>query len=139
MRRLALTLGALAFLWACAATTYLLFASSQAGIARAAMLAAGGGAAPHMPPPLATATGVWVTGLLVGVTYLAGMPLGIALAVPAGQRMVAWTTGFVLLGFCAVSGFSVGLPYLPSALLLVVAGAVDKVEPQGRPFAGSRA
>ena len=42
-------------------------------------------------PPLATAPGVWMAGLLLGMTLLAGIPLGVALASPGGARPTAWT------------------------------------------------
>jgi hypothetical protein len=79
-----------------------------------------------------------MAGLLMGVTLLAAMPLGVALAHPSGHRTTAWTAGLLLLGFCALSGVSMGLPYLPSAILLIVAGAVGKMEPQGKPVVDTR-
>ncbi|HUF75767.1 MAG TPA: hypothetical protein VMM35_05780 [Longimicrobiales bacterium] len=127
MRRLTVTLSALAFLWACAATAYLLLASTRTGIATPASLAAGGDEATR-PPSLATADGVWMAGLLMGVTLMAGMPLGVGLAHPPGQRGTAWAGGLLLLGFGLVSGFSVRLLYLPSAFLLILAGAVAKAD-----------
>jgi hypothetical protein len=134
-----MTLSALAFPWACGATVYLLLVSSHPGIATSAVLAASGGEARRMPPSLATANGVWTAALLICVTLLAGMPLGVALAHPPGQRTTAWAAGLLLLGFCAMAGVSVGLLYLPSAILLIVAGAVGKVKPPGVPLADLRA
>lgn len=139
MRRVAPTLCALAFLWACAASVYLLVGSSPAGIARSATLAAGGSEASGMPPPLATVEGVWVAGLLMGIGLLAGVPIAVVLAHPSGHRATAWTVGSSILGFCAISGFFVGLLYLPAALLLLVAGAVGKAEPGAVPYADLRA
>ena len=136
LKRFAMILGAVAFLWACGATVYVLLASSEAGIAASSMIAASGDTAKRMPPPLATANGVWMTGLLIGVTLLAGIPMGIAMAHPAGQRRTAWMAGLLLLGFCLISGFFVGLLYLPSTILLIAAGAADKVEPRGSPLLG---
>jgi hypothetical protein len=139
LRRLATTLDALAFLWACGATVYLLVAISPTGIATSAMLAPSLGEATRMPPSLATANGVWMAGLLVGVTMLAGMPLGIAWAHPSGHRMTAWTAASLLLGFCLLSGLFVGLLYLPCTFLLMAAGAVSRVEARRMPLADSRA
>ena len=127
MSRLAVTLSALAFLWACAATAYLMLASSPSGMATAATLAAVGDGARRLPPPLATADGVWMAGLLIGVTIMAGMPLGIGLAHPPGLRATAWTAGLLLLGFCVLSGWPVGLLYLPSTMLRMVAGSAGAV------------
>ena len=123
MRRLAVTLSALAFCWACAATAYLLLASTRTGVATPAGLAASGNES-SLPPPLSTAEGVWMAGLLIGVTLAAGLPFGIGLAHPPGHRSSAVAIGLLLVGFCSVSGLSVGLLYLPGALLLLVAGAV---------------
>lgn len=138
-RRLAITLSALAFLWACTATVYLLMASSRRGLAASAMLGTAGEGASGMPPPLSTADGVWMAALLLGVTLLAGIPMGIGLAHPSGHRATAWTIASLLVGFSLVSGGFVGLLYLPSTILLIVAGAVRRLAPQGAPLADSRA
>ena len=134
-----MVLSGLAFLWACAATWYLLLAASPAGIATSAVLPSSEGEPNGMPPSLATAEGVWVAGLLIGVTLVAGMPLGVGLAHPSTQRTTAWTTSLVLLGFCLLSSFPIALLYLPSTLLLAIAGAVGKVEPQSTALADFRA
>lgn len=139
MRRLALILGMLAFLWTSAATAYVVLASSETAMSTSDMLVVSGDEAKGMPPSLATANGVWMTGLLMGVTLLTSLPVGIALAHPSRRRMAAWAAGLLLLGFCLISGLFLGLLYLPSALLLMAAGAVDQVEPQGVPVAGRRA
>src|SRR6056297_1436700 len=107
-----MSLGALAFVWACGATVYVLLASSQTGMATSAMIAASGDVVRRMPPPLATAKGVWMTALLMGVTVLAGIPVCIAWAHPSSQRRIAWLAGLLLLGFCLISGLFVGLLYL---------------------------
>lgn len=131
-------LGAVAFLWASAATVYVMLASSETAMSTANMLATSDDGAKGMPPSLATANGVWMTALLVGVTLLTSLPVGIAFGLPSRQRTAAWSTGLLVLGFCLVSGHFLGLLYLPSAILLMVAGAVDQVEPQRAPWAGSR-
>ena len=129
VRRLATTLSALGFLWGCAATGYLFVVSSPAGISRAATIAASAGDGAGMPPPLATAEGVWVAGLLIGVALLAGVPLGVARRHPAGHRWTAAIVGFTILGFCALAGSVVGLLHLPGALLLLASSAVGKAGP----------
>ena len=68
--------------------------------------------------------------LLMGATLVAGMPLGIGLAHPTGHRTTAFASGLLLLGFCLVTGLSVGLLFLPSTILLVLAGALGRVEPR---------
>jgi hypothetical protein len=126
-------LDALALLWTCAATAYLLMASTRRGIAASAVLGIAGDDVGRLPPSLATANGVWMAGLLMGLTLLGGMPLGIALAHPSGHRAAAWTVALTLLGFCFLSGFFVGLLYVPATVLLMIAGAVWKSEPPGGP------
>jgi hypothetical protein len=113
------TLSGLALLWASAAMAYILLASSRTGMATAVALAAGEATT---PPSLSSADGVWMAALLVGATLMSGLPFGISLVQPEGLRATAWTVGLLLLGFCLVTGVSVGLLYLPSAILLLVAG-----------------
>jgi hypothetical protein len=43
------------------------------------------------------------------------------------RRLVAPLASALLLGFCVIGGFSVGLFYVPSLLLLLVAWLVDEV------------
>ncbi|HUF76302.1 MAG TPA: hypothetical protein VMM35_08490 [Longimicrobiales bacterium] len=129
MRRLAMVLGALAFLWASAATVYVLLTSSETAMSASNMLAASGGEARGRPPSLATADGVWMATLLMAITLLTSLPAGIALRHPSGQRVAAWAAGLMVLGFCLVSGVFLGLLFLPSAILLMAAGAVDQAEP----------
>ncbi len=124
MRRLATALGALAFLWACAATVYLLTTAGYEGISTSSALSGGGGEGQRITASLVAVNGPWVVGLLVGVSLLAGMPLGVALAHPDGQGATTWSAGLLLLGFSIVSGFSVGLFYAPSAMLLVTSAIV---------------
>ena len=123
MRRLATALSALAFLWALAATVYVLAGVGYEGISTGFALTGGR----EEPGPgvvsLASATGVWIVALLAGVTLLAGMPLGVALSHPAGQRATTWSAGLLLLGFSVVAGFTVGPFYLPCAIVMLAAAA----------------
>jgi hypothetical protein len=138
MRRLALTLDALAFLWACAATVYLVLAAGHQGVSTISALTASDVEAQRVTVSLVSAEGVWVVGLLLGVTLLAGLPLGVGLALPVARPTTTWTAGLLLLGFAIVSGFSLGLFYLPSAVLLVVAGVVStSIESDISPRTGS--
>jgi hypothetical protein len=118
MRRLSLILAGLAFVWACAVTVHVLQASSQTGMTISAVVAGIAADAHPVAPPLSSANGVWVTGLLVGISMLSGVPMGVALTYPPVQRATAWTIGCMLLGFCLLGGLSLGLPYLPSAILV---------------------
>ncbi|MEX2471215.1 MAG: hypothetical protein WEA34_03500 [Gemmatimonadota bacterium] len=132
MRRLSLILGGLAFFWACAVTWYVLQASSEPGMMVSAVAAGIAGDAHSVAPPLASAKGVWVTGLLVVISVLSGVPMGVALTHPPVQRVTAWTTGSVLLVFCLLAGLSLGLPYLPSALLVFGVAVIANEEPRLR-------
>lgn len=84
---------------------------------------------------LASANGVWMVGLLSLVTVTFALPVGVALRHPAGQRFVGWTIGWLVLVFSVVSGLSVGLTYLPAAVL-VLAGAALSPGPGSSPAAG---
>ena len=124
MRRLATALGGLAFLWAGAATFYLLTAAGYEDVSTSVALAEGTVDAQGVTTSLVSANGPWVVGLLGGVSLLAALPLGVALAYPQGQRATTWSVALLLLGFSIVSGFSVGLFYLPSAVLLLASAIV---------------
>lgn len=124
MRRLATALSAAAFLVACAATIYLLTAATYEGVSTGAVLTGGGAEPTRVTRSFVSTNGSWVIGLLLGVTLLAGVPLGIALASPRNQQAATWSAALLLLGFSMISGFSVGLLFLPSAALLLVAAIV---------------
>lgn len=138
LRRLSLILGGLAFFWACAVTFHVLQASSQTGLTVSAVVAGIAGDARSVAPPLDSANGVWVTGLLVGISMLSGVPMGVALTHPPVQSVTAWTTGSMLLGFCLLAGLSLGLPYLPSAILVFGVAVLATMEPRLRVLGPSR-
>lgn len=121
MRRLAGTMDALAFLWSGAASIYLLTAAANEGIGTGTALTESGVEPQRVTASLASANGPWVVAVLVGVTLLAGVPMGVALTHPEGQKVTTWCVAVLLLGFSVLSGFSVGLFYLPGAALLVLA------------------
>ena len=137
MRRFALIFGGLAFFWSSAVSFHVLRASSRTGLTVSAVVSGLAGDPQSIAPPLASANGVWVTSLLLGVSILAGVPLGVALAHPPLQRITAWTIGLILLGFCFLAGPSLGLPYLPSAILVLGAGAMARVEGEVKVFGWS--
>lgn len=128
VRRLSLILGGLAFFWACAVTLHVLQSSSQTGMTISAVVAGIAGDAPSVAPPLASANGVWVTALLVGISMLSGVPMGVTLTHPPFQRVTALTIGSMLLGFCLLAGLSLGMPYLPSAILIFGVGVMSKMD-----------
>jgi hypothetical protein len=46
-------------------------------------------------------------------------------------RALLWAAGILALGFCLLSGFSIGLWYLPSAIVLLVAAGMSVRRPDG--------
>lgn len=123
MRPLATALSALGFLWAAAATVYIAAGVGHEGMSTRFALTGDEGASGYVGVSLASANGVWVVALLAAVTLLAGMPFGVALSYPRGQRATALGGGTLLLGFSLVTAFTVGLFYLPCAIALLAAAA----------------
>ena len=128
MSRLGASLAGLGFVWSGGATLYLLLVAAGRGMTTVVTLSAAsgplaGGPAP-LPPSLATGDGVWMTALLLGVTLVSAVPFGVALRHPRGLRVTAWTVAMPLLAVCVLGGLTVGLYYLPTVLLLGLAGWV---------------
>lgn len=119
--RLPVLLFGLGLAWAAAGSIRLLTSTRYLGI----VTEAGRDADPavgQVTVSLASANGAWIVGLIGLITILFGLPFGVALTHPTGQRFVGWTIGLIVVAFSIISGFSVGLTYLPAALL-VIAGA----------------
>lgn len=131
MRRIAKTLAGLSFLWACAATIYLIVAAGHQGMGTASTFAAGAVDVQRVTVSLASRNGPWLVGLLLGVALLSGMPFGVAVAHPPGQRAATWSTAVLLLAFAVIAGFSIGLFYLPSAVLMGVSAVLVPTGPSG--------
>lgn len=124
MRRLSTALSALGFLWACAATIYLVAGAGDDAAHVTSVLTAGEVAVGRLPVPLRSTNGPWIVGLLLLVTLLAGIPFGLSLSYPAGHRTATWTAGLVVVGFSLVSGLALGLMYLPVGVVLLASAAV---------------
>ena len=60
--------------------------------------------------------------LLTGIALLA---LRLTAKSQAVRKVLLWGPAIVLLGFCAVAIFSIGMFYLPAALALLVAAIAD--------------
>ena len=72
---------------------------------------------------LITENGLWAAVPLCIPIVLAALGL---VAVARRRRSLAWVLGGVLLGFVVLSGFTIGLFYLPAAIaLLLSAGLTD--------------
>jgi len=136
--RLPVLLFALGLGWAAAGSVRLLTSTRYLGIATE------GGrdvdpAIGQATVSLASANGVWVVILLSVVTVLFVLPFGVALTHPTGQRFVGWTIGLLVLAFSIISGFSVGLTYLPAALLVIAGAALSAPGEPQRSHDGSSA
>jgi len=70
---------------------------------------------------LLAANGLWAIVPLLFPVVITALLLGVALS---GNRkaaeLTAWPLAAILLGFCVLSGFSIGMFYLPAALVSIV-------------------
>ena len=57
--------------------------------------------------------------------------LGLRLQQTTMRKILLWSPAVVLLGFCAVAIFSIGVFYLPAALTLFVAAIADLGDQEG--------
>ena len=128
LRNLTMLFGALGWVWACATSAYLLVASRGAGLWHGSLFIGSEADAGQLLPSLSTATGVWVAALLGGVTLVAGVPLGVALAHPPDHARTAWPAALALLAFSLFAGPPLGPPYFPAAALLLAATMGGDVE-----------
>lgn len=126
MRRWATVLSALACIGAVAASAYLLTVPSYKGVVTstattAAGSVASGGDAVRFTRILAEENGtrVWVIPLIV--TLIATAPVVVGFARPTAQRTTIWAAALLLCTFSVVAGFSIGLLFMPSALILLAA------------------
>jgi hypothetical protein len=55
------------------------------------------------------------------VTLTTGVPFAAMLAFPGAQRAITWIVALLLIGFSVLAGFTIGLFFLPSGLLLLLA------------------
>jgi len=131
MRRLATGVSALALLSACTASAYLWRVPMYASLSTTSTSTSSAVTTGLDSQTLVGANGSWVTVLLVGVTLLCGLPLCVAVAVPGAQRGATWSTALLVLGFSIISGFSVGLFFMPSALLLLVSAILTVFVKEG--------
>lgn len=68
--------------------------------------------------------GKWVLGLLaVPIAFSAGVAAAITYRLPVG---VAWSLAILALAACLIAIFSLGAFFLPAALLLIAAAAMDR-------------
>jgi hypothetical protein len=115
MRTLATILSGLAFLTAIAATIYLLNAPLYQHVTES------GGETIQGIATLVEVNGAWVINQLVLVTLVSGVPLFIALRRSAYQRLVTWVCALLLMAYSIAGSFTIGLAFMPSAILLFIA------------------
>ena len=100
--------------------------------------------APASEPTKTTATLIEVNGwrvlpILLVPAALTGLALVTVLKTNAGQtrrRVLVWAASVLLLGFCILGSFSIGIFYLPSALALVVSSILVSRSWPGATVAG---
>lgn len=139
MRRLATTLSGLAFGWACVATARALVVPAYHSLETSSGTGLGAAAPVPSTQTLAEVNGPWVVGLLCAVTLASGFPLLAAIRAPWTQRGATWISALLILAFSLVAGFSVGLAYLPSAVILLVSAVATAFmkAPEAPPRFGS--
>ena len=88
------------------------------------------GEAATVTATLVEANGLWVIWLLLVPVLLSGIALlaiGITDAGQTRRKALLWMTALVLLAFCAVGIFSIGLFYLPVVLALLCAAIANSL------------
>jgi len=73
---------------------------------------------------LVQANGSWVINQLVLVTLVSGLPFFFALRRSAAQRWVTWVSALLLLAYSIAGAFTIGLAFMPGAILLLITGIV---------------
>jgi hypothetical protein len=115
MRTLATILSGLAFLACTAATIFLLNAPLYRTVTESAEQSIQGTAT------LVEANGTWVINQLLLVTLVSGVPLFVALRRSPLQRLVTWVSALLLMAYSIAGSFTIGLAFMPSAILLLIA------------------
>lgn len=122
MRKLVMILSALALLASAAFTIYLLSVPFYRGFET--FHTESGSVTIQSTKTLTEVNGKRVVYQLIGVTLLSGVPLFVALARPASQRLATWVSALLLLAFSIAGALTVGLAYMPSAVLLLIAAII---------------
>jgi hypothetical protein len=119
MRTLAMILSGLAFLVSVAATIYLLNAPLYQHVET--VLTESGEKTIQDTATLVEVNGSWVVYQLCAVTLVSGVPFFVALRRSALQRIVTWVSALLLMAYSIAGSFSIGLAFMPSAILLLIA------------------
>jgi hypothetical protein len=126
MRTLVIILCGLAFLLSIAATIYLLNAPLYQTVH-----IENDGQPIQGTATLVEANGTWVVNQLVGVTLVSGVPFFVALRRSALQRLVTWVSALLLLAYSIAGSMTIGLAFMPSAVLLLIAAIATLFIPKG--------
>ena len=121
MRTLSTILCGLAFLAAIGATIYLLNVPLYQY--EKTVLTESGEQTIQGTVTLVEVNGTWVIYQLLAVTLISGVPLFAALRQPAHQSLVTWVCALLVLAYSIAGSFTIGLAYMPSAILLLITAA----------------
>ena len=119
MRTLVTILSGLAFLACIAATIYLLNAPLYQHVKT--VHTESGEQTIQGTATLVEVNGTWVVYQLIGVTLVSGVPLFVALRRSAIQRLVTWVCALLLMAYSIAGSFTIGLAFMPGAILLLFA------------------
>jgi hypothetical protein len=121
MKTIATILSGLALLISIAAAIFLLNAPSYRGIETSCTES--GCETIQVTQTLVEANGTWVVYLLSMVTLVSGAPLfAVVFRRLTLQRWVTWVSALLLLAFSIAGSLTIGLAFMPSALLLLIVG-----------------
>lgn len=123
MKTLAMILSGLALVASAAATIYLFFAPFYQGIIT--VQTESGVQTIQVTKTVVQVNGSRAIILLVGATLISSVPFLVAFARPSLQRLVTGVCALLLLAFSIAGSLTIGLAFMPSAILLLVAGIVS--------------
>jgi len=123
MKTIATVLSGLALLISIAATIFLLNAPSYWGIETTCTES--GCETIQTTKTLAEANGRWVVNQLALVTLVSGAPLfAVVFRRLTLQRWVTWVSALLLLAYSIAGSLTIGLAFMPTALLLLIVGII---------------
>jgi len=118
-RTFATILSGLAFFASIVATVFLLNAPLYSGMETSCTES--GCETIQVTKTLVEANGRWVIYQLAVVDFISGVPLLVALRRSASQRLATWVSALLLLAYSIAGGLSIGLAFMPAAILLLIA------------------
>jgi len=121
-RTLATIISGLALLASIAVTIYLLNAPLYQGVET--HCTESGCETIQTTRTLVEENGSWARILLTLVTLASGVPFVVSLTLPRFQRLATWVFALLILAFSIIGGLSIGLAYMPSAILLLIAAVL---------------